>query len=92
MKFVSWAMALGILIFLMNRAIAFHRMTICRQEAWLKGSILITRSLLSQAQSLEKDWHQGCKMGLIRKERTTYWNQLPSTKTHQLQIKLEGML
>lgn len=92
MNTLAWMMSLGILIFLLAEAVVFHKATVCRQEAWLKGTEMRTRALLSDAPEEDKDWHVGCKLFLKRKKEIITWRKLPSILKKEFVLELEGTL
>lgn len=92
MNILAWLMSLAILIFLLAEAVDFHKATVCRQEAWLKGTEMRTRALLSDAPEKDKDWHMGCKLFLQRKRAVITWRKLPSIFEKEFVLELEGAL
>lgn len=92
MNFIAWPVALSTLIYIMIQAVAFHRATVCRQEAWLKSAELKTRSLLHNPAPHERDWHLKCRIHLSRNQDEITWQRLPNLKKHQFRLDLEGVL
>ncbi|MCM2350411.1 MAG: hypothetical protein NDI69_10355 [Bacteriovoracaceae bacterium] len=92
MNLISWVLGLSILIYLMLEAVAFHRATVCRQEAWLKSAELKTRSLLPNAKERERSFHLSCRLVLLRDKENITWQKLPGLRKHQFTLKLEGSL
>jgi hypothetical protein len=92
MNLIAWALGISLLILLMVQAVEFHHATVCRQEAWLKGTELITRSLLTKAPLRERTWHVSCKYQFLRLKQNVTWQKIPSFRKYHLQIPLEGEL
>ncbi len=92
MNALSWLLALSVLIYLMIEAVAFHKATICRQEAWLKSTELKTRTLLTNSKGNDRGWHLRCRLYLSRQEEEITWQRLPGTKKHTFNLKLTGVL
>lgn len=92
MSFIAWLVAISTLITLMIQAVAFHKATVCRQEAWLKSTELKTRALLSHPSPHERDWHLGCRIHLLRNQEKVTWQRLPSLSKHDFPLDLTGEL
>lgn len=92
MNALSWLLALSVMIYLMVEAVAFHKATVCRQEAWLKSTELKTRALLTNSKSTERGWHLGCRLYLSRQEEEITWQRLPGINKHSFNLKLTGAL
>ncbi len=92
MNILAWLLCLSILIYLMIQAVAFHRATVCRQEAWLKSTELKTRSLLYSPKAIERDWHLGCRIHLLRHQEKISWQKLPNLKKYDFHLVLKGAL
>lgn len=92
MNLVSWLLALSTLLLLTMKAVTFQRATVCRQEAWLKSTVLKTRSLLSDPSPRERDWHLSCRIHFLRDQETVTWQTLPSLTHHRFDLQLEGNL
>jgi len=92
MNLLSYLLALSILVLLMIEAVAFHKATVCRQEAWLKGTELITKTLLSKGSPSENSFLPGCKIHLIQRDKSVYWQNLMNLKKHPLVLNLKGNL
>ena len=92
MNFLSWLLGLSVLIILVIKAVALHRVPVCRQEAWLKSTELVTRSLLSNPMPRARDWHLGCRIHLLREHNSITWQQLPTMKKHHFELELKGDL
>jgi hypothetical protein len=92
MNIISWLLALSIMILLMVEAVAFQRVTICRQEAWRKSVELKTRTLLTESKPYARDWHLGCRIYLERNQDEIIWQRLPNLKRHSFSLTLMGKL
>lgn len=92
MKSLPWLLALSILITLMIQAVDFHKSTVCRQEAWLKGTELKTRSLLSDPKPREREWHLNCRIHILRAQEEITWQRLPHLTKHSFDLPLKGAL
>jgi hypothetical protein len=92
MNLIAWLLGISLLLFIVGQAVEFHHATVCRQEAWLKGTELITRSLLTKARHRERTWHASCKLQFVRLKQDVTWQKIPSLKKHYLQLALEGEL
>ena len=92
MNLLAWSLALGLLVSLMVQAVDFQRATVCRQEAWRMGLELKTRATLSNPKVLEREWHLGCRLHLLRDHESITWQRLPNIKSHQMEMPLKGKL
>lgn len=92
MNLIAWLVAISTLIALMIQAVAFHKATVCRQEAWLKSTELRTRALLYHPSPHERDWHLGCRLHLLRNLEEITWQRLPSLTKHDFKLDLAGEL
>jgi L-rhamnose isomerase len=92
MKFLPWLLAISVLIVLMIQAVDFHKATVCRQEAWLKGTELITRSHLSNPKPYEREWHLNCRLHILREQESISWQRLPHLTKHAFNLPLKGEL
>ena len=92
MNILAWMLSLSILIYLLAQAVVFHKATVCRQEAWLKGTEMRTRALLSNAPKEDKDWHLGCKLLFKREKSAITWKKLPFLEERDFTLDLEGKL
>lgn len=92
MNLLAWILSLSILILLMAEAVDFHRATLCRQEAWLKSTELITRNLLFNAPEQERAFHVSCRITLLREKTKVTWKKIPSLKSHHVLLELDGRL
>ena len=91
MNALSWLLAISTLAVLMLKGMELHQLNICRQEAWLKSTEYLTRSLLTKPVS-DKEWHLRCQLQLTTTQGQIYWQRLPSFKKHAFTIHLEGKL
>lgn len=91
MNLLSWLVAFTTLVILMLQAVGLHKATVCRQEAWLKSTELLTRSLLS-ADFKEKEWHLRCQLLIIKNQDQILWQRLPSVRKHQFFLEINGKL
>jgi len=92
MNLLAWIISLSILILLMTEAVDFHKATLCRQKAWLKSTELVTGRLLHNTPEQEQAFHPGCKISFFRNKEMVSWRRLPTPKSHQFQLKLDGRL
>jgi hypothetical protein len=92
MNLLAWPMAISMLIYLMIQAVNFQKSTVCRQEAWLKSTELKTRGLLTGRPPLERDWHLGCRIHLLRNHQMISWQRLPSLSKHSFSLEIKGEL
>lgn len=92
MNFLSWIIALSVLIFLMVKVIAAHKASVCRQEAWLKSTEFLTRSFLSRKELSERQWHLSCGLKVTRKGHEIFWQKLPSLEVRKFPHSFEGSL
>jgi hypothetical protein len=76
----------------LTQSVALHRATICRQEAWLLGTELQTRSLLTDPKVIENSFHGRCKLRVIRNKKTIVWHHLKNLSLHKLQLDLNGKI
>ena len=92
MNILAWLLALVMLVILMTQAVAFHRVTVCRQEAWLKGVELSTMTLLYESTDRDQAIIPSCGIYLSRKGQRVSWRRLPSFKSHQFILQLKGAM
>lgn len=92
MNFLSWLLALSVLVALLIQAVVFHKATVCRQEAWLRSTEMKTRSLLDNSGSKDRDWHLGCHLLIRRVQEEITWQRFPSLKKHSFSLELKGQL
>lgn len=92
MNILAWMLSLSILIFLLIEAVAFHKATVCRQEAWLKSTELRTRVLLHRPKQKDRSLHLRCRLLVTRKNSEIRWQMLPSLKKNKFTISLDGSL
>lgn len=92
MSLLSWLVALAVLLVIVIKAVVFYRATACRQMAWLKSTELVTRSLLPNPKPIEREWHLGCRLHLVREQDQANWQRLPSMKKHTFFVQLKGEL
>jgi hypothetical protein len=91
MNAISWLLAISTLVLLMTKAMDFHQLNICRQEAWLKSTEFLTRSMLTKPTE-NKEWHLRCQLQLIKANGQIFWQRLPSLKRHSFSVELNGKL
>lgn len=85
MNVTSWTLSLSFLILVFIESIKFHRKTVCRQEAYLKSTELLTKGLLSRHGNA-RDWHHGCRILFQQNSQEVHWN------THLFSLNLQGKL
>ena len=73
-------------------AVAFHRATVCRQEAWLKGTELRTEALLYPAKKEDKGFHASCRFLFLRTGEEITWQKIPSLEKRNFKLSLDGKL
>jgi hypothetical protein len=91
MNALSWLLAISTLIILIVKAMNLHEMNVCRQEAWLKSTEYLTRSLLTSPVQ-DREWHLRCQLVLSKDNDQIFWQRLPSMKKHNFHIELSGQL
>ncbi len=92
MNLIALPLGLAILLVLLAQAVVFHKATVCRQEAWLKSTELVTNSLLINSAPLKRDWHLGCRIHLVRQHNLVTWQKLPDLKKVPFHLTLKGHL
>lgn len=92
MNLISWLLSFSILILLMVEAVAFHKATVCRQEAWLKSTEMKTRTLLTEVKPHAREWHLGCRIHLLRTQDEITWQRLPNISKRNFALPLKGKL
>jgi hypothetical protein len=92
MNFVSWLLALSILVIVFIESIYFHQATVCRQLAWKMGVESITRTLLTDFKAQEQSFHSDCKILLVRSQQKVKWQKRPSFKLFSFEMAIEGGL
>jgi hypothetical protein len=84
------SLVLALVIALGAQAVAFQRATVCRQEAWLRSTELLTGALLSDAPAHAASWHPGCNLRVWRNRATVVWRR--DRAAHPLELQLRGAL
>lgn len=92
MNLLAWLLSLTLLVAVFIQAVAFHRATVCRQKAWLKGAELKTRTLLHDPPQSDQTMDIGCRLYVKRKEKRISWQRLPSFNKHEFVLDLRGKL
>ena len=92
MSFLSWTLALSLLLIMVLKGTEFHRALVCRQEAWQMGLHLLSRSLFQGAPEREQAFHSACRLSLVRTHRQVRWQKVPTLKTHAFELGLIGTL
>ena len=92
MNFVAWPLGLGLLVIILSQAVVFHKATVCRQEAWLKSTELVTNGLISNPAPIKREWHLECRLHLIREHNSVSWQKLPGLKKISFKLSLKGHL
>jgi hypothetical protein len=91
MNFFAWMLALFTLVGLTAQAVAFHKSTICRQQAWLKGLELRTQYLLTDSKEIDQQKLFACQLEIVRKKDLVLWKRAQGD-FHPLRIPLNGKL
>jgi hypothetical protein len=92
MNLVSWILALSGLLVILIKAVAFHSATVCRQDAWLKASVLVTRSLLSNMPKKEVSLDSRCRIYIIRQGKRASWQRMPLMQSYAFELYPKGHL
>lgn len=92
MNILVWALTLSTLLTIITQAVTFHRVTVCRQIAWLSSTKLITRKTLTNTRPQEREWHVGCRQLVESKEKGVSWKTYPGFIRHNFSVRLEGKL
>ncbi len=92
MKILSLIISFGLMVFLGQQAVALHKLTVCRQEAWRTSVTLHTRTLLTSSSTSEKEVLQNCRIVVSRKAKTVSWMRLSSPSRHAVSLNLVGKL
>lgn len=53
---------------------------------------LRTRATLHAPKVMEREWHLGCRLHLLRQQESISWQRLPHLKRHQFELPLKGKL
>jgi hypothetical protein len=91
MNFLAWSLALLTMMMALTESVHFFSATICRQKAWLSGTILQTRTLLYGSKTTEQSFDRACHLYVTRKTSIT-WQRLPGVSNHHFQLPLKGQL
>lgn len=92
MNFISWILALSLLIFLVVQGTHYHHALVCRQEGWLLALELRTESLLTKKEILRPNLLLKCGTTFSLSKHQVSWRKFTSFKTHHLELKLMGKL
>ena len=92
MNLIAWTLALTLMVAVMIEAVAFHQATVCRQNAWLKGTELQTSTLLYRAKDYAQAVDASCKLHVILKHKRVSWRRLPNLGKHAFNLPLSGKI
>jgi len=92
MNILAWLLALTMLTILMIQAVVFQKVTVCRQDAWLKGVELSTSALLHQPKEHDQRLIASCQVHVTRRSQKISWRALPNLKSHEFELPLHGAL
>gem|GEM_PF-1965159 len=92
MNILTTSMGLSILILTITQTVSLHRATVCRQEAWLLGTELGTRSLLTSSKIRETAFHSQCQLKITRNKKTIYWHKLTDLVLHHFELEVRGKI
>jgi hypothetical protein len=92
MNLLAWSLSLSLLVLLLIKAVDFQNSTVCRQNAWLKGTELKTGLLLHRPMDKEVALDPKCRTIIKRHGKEVSWQRLPSFKRHEFHLKLKGKI
>ena len=92
MNLLAWLLALSTLVLVLIRAVAFHKATVCRQDAWLQASLLSTRALLPKQGQSAFLHDRRCSLLVTRQGKKVTWRRFPSLRTTSFELSLRGKL
>jgi hypothetical protein len=92
MNFLSWTLALLVLVLLLLKGAQFYRALVCRQEAWQMSFDLGSRYLFPNAGTTETSYHASCHLFITRKHKQVSWQKVPSLKRNIFDLELSGSL
>lgn len=88
MNFLSWTLAMGLFLGLFSQSLKLHEATVCRQEAYRGGTILLTQNLLSYPRSQDGLVNPSCHLTMLKKGHSvTWWRQGRLPKLFELNLR-----
>lgn len=91
MKILTALSCLSLLGLLGQEAVALHRRTVCRQEAWRFSTILNTRTVLTKKPVSERELLPSCQILVERRQSRVTWKRV-SGGVHNFPLNLRGSL
>lgn len=90
MNFLSWTIAIGLLVTLLMTSLKLHQAILCRQEAWRSSAVLLTNQLLSEAKDTDSIISPRCQTYTYRSQKRVSWKR--DFKSHAFSMNLQGKL
>lgn len=87
MNFLSWLVGITVLLTVVLESVAFHRATVCRQEAFRGSFILSTRALLTDPGETEELSILRCGIHVRRRRDKVSWLRNSQVRTFTLDLK-----
>ena len=92
MNILSWILTLSLLVFCFIEAVALHRATVCRQQAWLRSTELITGATLTDQSRSQSSYLIDCQIVVSLNEESVSWRNLKTLKKNIVEVDLKGSL
>ncbi len=89
MNLIGWLASLSLFFLVLVKAVNFHQATLCRQEAWLKSTEFLTRTLLKKNRPFEQANLSHCEIRVIQSGAVRW---IKKNEIHSFRIRLAGKL
>ncbi len=86
MNLAAVLLAVTFMAIVLFESVAFYRTTVCRQDAWLAGTVSMTSGLLKESRPEERTFLPKCGLILGRRLTSVSWRR------GRLALQLRGKL
>ena len=92
MSILSFTLSFSLMLTMLYQSQQLHEATVCRQEAWRSGAILLTQNLLHAPKSHDQIINLPCSMRVKKSRDLVSWRRGKSLKSHSFQLSLKGKM
>lgn len=92
MKILGQVMASLVMLLIVSRAINYHKLTVCRQKAWLKSFELESASRLNSPHFIKHRFESSCLIKVSKSGPSVLWFDAKNLKLHRFDLSLKGNL
>lgn len=92
MSILSITLSLSVMLTLLYESKQLHEATVCRQEAWRSGTILLTQNLLHKPRSSDQIINLACRTRVVKSQRKVKWQRGLVSKMNSFELHLKGAL